>query len=631
MKAVILAGGKGTRLSSIATDIPKPMVKVGDMPVLEHQVRLLALYGIKDIIIITGHLSNVIEGYFREGTKWGVNIEYYIENEPLGTVGGLKEIEDKLTEDFIVFYGDVMIEMNLKKFIDFHKSKGSACTLALHPNDHPYDSDLVEIDKEGKITAVHPKPHSPDKYYRNLVNAGAYIMGPEILGFLEKGKKADFGQNIFPKIATGANFYGYNTAEYLKDMGTPERLEQVNKDYGSGKIMNFNNEKKRRAIFLDRDGVINEERGFIYKPEDLHLMPEVPEAIRKINESEYLSIVITNQSVIARNMCTIPELENIHAKMETELGEKHAKLDAIYYCPHHPDKGFAEELAEYKIDCECRKPKPGMLLDAARYFNIDLENSYMIGDTERDILAGKNAGVKTIAVRTGNGLRNATVKADYFFEHLPEAVDFILKYPFEIQADNIVNEYLKNKSKKPFVALIAGNSRAGKTTFSAVLHDKFIQSGAKVLSITLDKWIILKKNRLPHHNVFDRFQMPLIEKDIERILQKKPVRVNGYGAYTMSNAQEDKAESDKELIVLGDEDVVIIEGVVALSSKSLREKADMKVFVTMPEQTRKERLRNFYLWKGLGEEEIAFQYQSRWDDEYKIIMEDERWADVVVK
>ena len=311
MKALILAGGKGTRLGNLTKDIPKPMVRIGNIPLLEHQIKLLKKYNFKDIIILTGYLSSIIEDYFKDGYKWGVRIEYAKEKKPLGTTGGIKEIENRLTRDFIVFYGDVMINMNLNNLIKFHKSKNSECTLALHPNDHPYDSDLVEINDTGGITNFHSKPHNKNKYYKNLVNAGAYVFSTKILKYVKKGEKADFGRDIFPEIFNKVNMYGYNTAEYLKDVGTFERLEKVNLDYKKGKIRRFNYEKKRKAIFLDRDGVINKEINLLHKIEDLKILLKVPEAIKKINNSEFLAIVVTNQPVIARNLCSIEELENI--------------------------------------------------------------------------------------------------------------------------------------------------------------------------------------------------------------------------------------------------------------------------------------------------------------------------------
>lgn len=424
MQAVILAGGQGTRLKSVTTVIAKPMLPIGDKPLLEHQVALLKSYGITEIFILVNHLKESIQHYFGTGEKHGVSISYYEEELPLGTVGGVKAIEDKITGDFLLIYGDVMFSMDLSKLRDFHYQKKSDCTLVLHPNDHPYDSDLVEVDPFSRITAFHAKPHNPDVYYRNLVNAGVYILSQTIFGFLEKDKKADFGKDIFPTLVNRIAMFGYNTSEYLKDMGTPDRLEKVSNDYRRGKIALRNLTQKQKAIFLDRDGVLNEDTHLIKHPDELRLFPEAPDAVKRINDSGYLAIVITNQPVVARNLCTEDELRVIHNKLDTLLGAKHALLDALYYCPHHPDKGYPEENPAYKIDCECRKPKPGMLLQAARDFNIDLSQSFFIGDNPRDFEAGKRAGVKTIGVRMSIQA-GVSIKPDYQFQTLAEAVDFI--------------------------------------------------------------------------------------------------------------------------------------------------------------------------------------------------------------
>lgn len=427
MKAVILAGGKGTRLQSVNAQIPKPMLPIGAKPLLEHQVELLRSYGITDIILLVNHLKESIQEYFQDGSKWGVHISYYEETTPLGTVGGVKAIEENIHDDFLLIYGDVMFDMNITRLIAFHQSHDSECTLVLHPNDHPYDSDLVEIDSESRITAFHSKPHEEGRYYRNLVNAGVYVLSKNIFQFLEKNKKADFGKDIFPNIVNQLKMFGYNTSEYLKDMGTPDRLVKVNRDFLSGKISNRNLKNKQRAIFLDRDGVLNEDHPYISKPEDLNLFSFTAEAVKKINTSNFLAIVVTNQPVVARNLCTEEGLRLIHNKLDTVLGFEHALLDALYYCPHHPDKGYPEENPAYKIDCHCRKPKPGMLLDAARDFNIDLSTSFIIGDDERDIEAGKRAGVTTIGVRSGKALKGSKQLPDHLFENVSEAVDFILQ------------------------------------------------------------------------------------------------------------------------------------------------------------------------------------------------------------
>ncbi len=185
--------------------------------------------------------------------------------------------------------------------------------------------------------------------------------------------------------------------------------------------------KNKRAIFLDRDGVINYEKNFILSPEEIELIPEASGAIRKINASDYLAIMVTNQSAVARNLINMEKLAHIHNKLKEDLKTFNAHVDAIYYCPHHPDFEGPYVNNDLIMDCHCRKPKPGMLNDASKELDIDLTQSYMIGDAERDILAGKEAGCTTIGVRTGKNIESFNVKPDYIFENILEAVEFILR------------------------------------------------------------------------------------------------------------------------------------------------------------------------------------------------------------
>lgn len=184
-----------------------------------------------------------------------------------------------------------------------------------------------------------------------------------------------------------------------------------------------------RAVFLDRDGVLNEEKSYISRPEDLELYSFAAEAVRKINLSGYLAIIVTNQSAVARNLCTLDDVDRIHEKLIYELSQFNAHVDAIYFCPHYFDKGSSSVMPEFNIDCDCRKPKTGMFVKAAGDFGIELDKSFMVGDTERDILAGKNAGCITIGVRTGYGLQGSMIKPDYMFSNLLEAVEFITQQP----------------------------------------------------------------------------------------------------------------------------------------------------------------------------------------------------------
>lgn len=209
------------------------------------------------------------------------------------------------------------------------------------------------------------------------------------------GTKSHIEKHVLPAcLDKGMNLFGYVSFEYIKDMGTPDRYYSVCDDVTSGKVGRLNRRYTRPAIFLDRDGVISKEVNLLCKPEQVELIEGVGEAIRYINQTGYLAIVVTNQPVIARNLCSLEELDYIHAKLETLLGYERAYLNAIYYCPHHPDAGYPEERKEYKIKCTCRKPAPGMLLQAAKDWNIDMGQSYMIGDRSSDVQAGENAGCK---------------------------------------------------------------------------------------------------------------------------------------------------------------------------------------------------------------------------------------------
>lgn len=404
MKTVIMAGGKGTRISSIASDIPKPMIKIGDKPVLELEIESLKKQGLKDFIITISHLGYVIKDYFGDGSRLGVKIEYYNEETPLGNAGALFEIKDKLKDDFLLINGDMLFDIDINRFLDFHRKKKGLVTIFTHPNTHPFDSGLVVTDKNSCVIRWLNKEDTRPDYYKNRVNAGVHIISPKVLENKPCKEKIDLDRDILKPFSETGEMYAYDSPEYVKDMGTLERYAEVCKDYFSGKVSRRNLCNKQKAIFLDRDGTINRYVGFLTNIDDFELLENTAEAIKMINDSDYLAIVISNQPVIARGETTFEELDMIHNKMETLLGEKGAYLNGIYFCPHHPDRGFEGEVKELKINCECRKPKPGMLLKAAEDFNINLEKSYMIGDSENDIKAGKSAGCSTFRISTNGDL-----------------------------------------------------------------------------------------------------------------------------------------------------------------------------------------------------------------------------------
>lgn len=405
MKAVIMAGGKGTRIASITKDeIPKPMLTIGDKTILEHQIDCLKKSKIDEIIIVIGHLGEKIKAYFNDGSKFGIKITYFEEdpNKPLGTAGSLYYLKEKIREDFILVFGDVFFSVDFNKMIEFHKHNKSNVTLLTHPNSHPYDSDLVVVDENNVIKCFDSKENVRNYDYKNLVNSGIYIFSPKVFDYVTEPKKYGLEKDVIAKmIENGDIVLSYHSTEYVKDMGTPERYYSVNADYANGICEKRNLSHKQKAIFLDRDGTINALIPFLVHKEDLQLIEGASEAIRLINSSEYLCIVVTNQPIIARGESTIENLDEIHKRMETLLGKDGSYIDGLYYCPHHPDKGYAGEVPELKINCDCRKPKTGMLIQAAKDYNIDLSESIMIGDTTLDIKMAENAGMKSILVLTG--------------------------------------------------------------------------------------------------------------------------------------------------------------------------------------------------------------------------------------
>lgn len=429
MKIILMAGGRGTRIAELFPNIPKPLIPVAGMPILEREIRSLCAQGFKDIILTVGYLADKIIAYFGDGSQFGVKIDYFVEESPLGNAGALFRLREKIgDEPFLLLNADAAFDVDFNRMVAFHQNHGGLVTLFTHPNSHPYDSGLIIADENGHVEKWLAKEDERPQWYDNRVNAGLHMIDPKVLDIslksLEINKesgfpqgKVDLDRQILKPLCGSNMMFCYDSPEYVKDMGTPERFHQVEADYKNGVVQAKNLTNKQKAIFLDRDGTINKYVGFLRNIDDFELIEGVAEAIKLINQSGYLAIVVTNQPVIARGEVTWDELNEIHKKMATLLGKEGAYVDGIYICPHHPDKGFEGERPEYKIDCDCRKPKPGLLLQAAKDFNIDLSESYMIGDSRRDVEAGENAGVKK-SIRVAENCEYSLVnKIRYILEH----------------------------------------------------------------------------------------------------------------------------------------------------------------------------------------------------------------------
>ncbi|HJC24894.1 MAG TPA: HAD-IIIA family hydrolase [Candidatus Eisenbergiella merdavium] len=417
MKAVFMAGGKGTRITSVASDIPKPMIQIAGKPVLEHEIECLRSQGITDLIITISHLGHRIREYFGDGSRFGVKIQYFDETAPMGNAGALFKLKEELTEDFLLLNADVLFDVDLIRMIDYHQKKGGCITVFTHPNSHPYDSGLVVADENMAVLQWLTKEDERPRYYKNRVNAGIHIVNPRVLEKMAADagisdmtelpdgiwEKVDLDRQILKPLAGTGKMFCYDSPEYVRDMGTPERYRSVEEDFLRGKVHAGNLKNRQKAVFLDRDGTLNKYVGFLTDIDDFELVDAAAEAVNLIHSKGYLCIVVTNQPVVARGEVTFAQLDAIHNKMETLLGLEGAYIDGLYYCPHHPHKGYPGEVAWLKTECSCRKPRPGMLLRAAEEFNICLSDSWMAGDGENDILAGKNAGCRTALIGSGEG------------------------------------------------------------------------------------------------------------------------------------------------------------------------------------------------------------------------------------
>jgi D,D-heptose 1,7-bisphosphate phosphatase len=497
---VILAGGFGTRLSKEFPGIPKPMVPICGIPILERIIAECKKYNQTNILLVLHHLPDQIISYFGDGKKFGVILEYYIETLPMGTGGALLSIQDYMSEEYFVLYADVFTTINFLKLITFHKSNNADISIVVHPNDHPFDSDLIVVDENNRVKNFNAPPHDGDEILENSVNAAFYYVNKKSLrGIKTYIEKVDIAQVLFPDLLKlGTKIYAYNTQEYIKDMGTPERQKRVEKDILNGVCEARNLESERAAIFLDRDGTINIEKGFLKNHDDLELIEHAGSAIKKINKSKYLSVCITNQPVIARGECSVQGLNKIHASLKNLLGREGAYLDGLYYCPHHPDKGFKGEVVQLKIKCDCRKPEIGLFVKAANDMNINLKKSWMIGDRTGDIVSAKSAGMLSVILDTGaGGLDNKhQIRPDIRLNNLDAATRFIVD-----DYEDWFNEIGDNISKitqNKFI-FIDGSSRDVRLNGTSILKNQLERNETKVHIIELDKFLIDRSNLSPNN------------------------------------------------------------------------------------------------------------------------------------
>jgi mannose-1-phosphate guanylyltransferase / phosphomannomutase len=419
MEIAILIGGKGSRVKKISKKIPKSFLKIDDHSIIDHQLKQLSKLK-KKIFLISNRKISKYHNKLRNKYK-KINFKIFEESTPLGTGGCLKILQDFNNNCYLIIMGDLIFNINFRKFYSFHKKNKSDFTLLAHPNDHPFDSDLLEINEKNQLIKFHNKPHKKNDL-GNLSSSGIFLINKKIFKFIKTNKFQDLSKDILPKLLKKKiKIYAYNTREYVKDVGTPKRINLVKKHIKTKKFINGSIDKKLPAIFLDRDGVINKEYSNKHYQDPTQINEGAISAVKKINEKGYLSVIVTNQPAIAKGIITLDKLKRDHKKLEYEFGLKGAYFDRIYFCPFHPEKGFKGEVKKYKKKSSWRKPDNGMILQAIKDLNIDIKKSYMIGDSAADYYAAKKTGIKCLIV--GKKFKRKGFKN---YENLYEATNSII-------------------------------------------------------------------------------------------------------------------------------------------------------------------------------------------------------------
>jgi mannose-1-phosphate guanylyltransferase len=396
VKALLLAGGLGTRLRPLTDTMPKCLVPIADRPLLDHWVECLAEAGIAEARINTHAHAGRVRAYLESVNAQG-RLRLVESYEPVllgsaGTVAANADLSHGV-DQVVIIYADNLSDIDLRPLLGFHRRHGDPLTMVLFRAPNPHACGIAELDAEDRIVSFTEKPERPAS---DLANAGLYVVDAAAYREIAALQAFDLGFDVLPRFV--GRMRGWVWGGYYRDIGTHEALEQAGRDAaevfpkrpdpGPGAL--------RPAVFLDRDGTVIEHVPYLSDPARVRLLPGSAEALLRLRRAGFACVLVTNQSAISRGTLTEDRLEEIHAEMNRQLAARGAALEGLYYCPVAPD-GDDRTV----VECPDRKPGPGMLLHAAADLRLDLGASWMVGDLISDVLAGLNAGCQSILLQSG--------------------------------------------------------------------------------------------------------------------------------------------------------------------------------------------------------------------------------------
>ncbi len=406
-QAIITLGGKGTRLEEITKGIPKPLYQIEGVSVLERAIKVLRNQGISNFIFLINFLPELFEIHSKKLVeKYNILIQSVLENEPKGEAGSIFDCVENLDKEFLFVNGDIIFDIDLQRFQNYHFSKKSDLTIMTHLTNHPQDSDCIIESPSLSISEYKFKNTSNDKKSFFLGNAGIAIISKEVImtlkikGIISRKEISLFRDIVINSLKINFQIFSYNTSEYLKDMGTPKRLESVKEDLKKNIVLRNSYRKKQKVLFVDRDNTLIRcpDKKYILKKADIFFHEERIKKIAEISRNFNFCLIITNQPQISMGLCSWQKVIELNGIVINKCKIWDLEIAGFYICPHHPHTGFSGEIKFLKTNCFCRKPFPGLILEAAQMRNIDLNNSLFIGDSKRDLYAAKNAGTNFLSV-----------------------------------------------------------------------------------------------------------------------------------------------------------------------------------------------------------------------------------------